>query len=170
MARTLPLQIRGEKKRGEIFMSNTKFQIQETKDQTKDADSINRSAVENKAANLKFKLADNLSSVASTVHDRSDTVRTAADSGLDRAKDVMETGIEKANDLAHSAVAKANNLGHKTATAMESTSDYVKDFDIAEVTNELRSKVAARPELSLAAAGFFGLAVGLLIGNRFRKR
>jgi ElaB/YqjD/DUF883 family membrane-anchored ribosome-binding protein len=140
-------------------MSNTKLQIQETKD-----------AVENKATNLKFKLADNLSSVASTVHDRSDTVKTAADSGLDRAKDVMETGIEKANDLAHSAVAKANSLGHRTASAMENTSDYVKDLDIAEVTKELRAKVAARPEVSIAVAGVFGLAIGLLIGNRFRNR
>ena len=146
-------------------MSNTKFQIQETKE----TDSINKDAVENRAANLKFKLADNLSSVASTVHDKSDTVKTAADSGLDRAKDVMETGIEKANDLAHSAVAKANSLGHKTASAMENTSGYVKDFDITEVKNELRAKVVARPELSLATAGIFGLVVGLLIGNRFRK-
>ncbi len=137
-------------------MSNTKLQIQE--------------AVEDKAANLKFKLADNLSSAASSVHDKSDTVKTAADSGIDRAKDVMESGIEKANDLAHSAVAKANSLGHKTASAMESTSDYVKDFDIVEVRNELRAKVAARPEVSIAVAGFFGLAIGLLIGNRFRNR
>jgi len=151
-------------------MSNTKFQIKDSNDlQSSDA-IINRAAVENKAANFKFKLADNLSSAASTVHDKSDTAKTVADSGIDRAKDVMESGIGKANEFAHTAVAKANDLGHKTAAVIENTSGYVKDFDISEVRNELRSKVAARPEISLTAAGFFGIAIGLLIGSRFRNR
>ncbi len=146
-------------------MSNTKLQIQDENDSI-----INKQAVEDKAANLKLKLADNLSAAASTVHDKSDTAMNAADSGIDRARDVAESGIGKANEFAHTAVAKANNLGHKTASVMENTSEYVKDFDFAEVKSDLRAKVVARPEISLVTAGFFGLAIGLLIGNRFRNR
>lgn len=152
-------------------MSNPKLQVPEpTNIQNENDPIINMNAVEDKAANLKLKLADNLASVATTVHDKSDTAKNAADSGIDRAKDVVESGIGKANNFAHTAVAKANDLGHKTASVMENTSDYVKDFDFAEAKNELRAKVAARPELSLVTAGFFGLAIGLLIGNRFRNR
>src|SRR5690606_24739967 len=107
---------------------------------------------------------------ANTVHDKSDSVKEAADSGIDKTKNVIESGLGKANSMAHTAVAKANSLGHRTASVMESTSQYVKDFDLAEAKQELNAKVAAKPELSLITAGFFGLAIGLLVGSRFRKR
>ncbi len=129
-----------------------------------------KESVEESGANLKFKLADNLSTAANTVHDKSDSVKEAADSGIDKTKNVIESGLGKANSMAHTAVAKANSLGHRTASVMESTSQYVKDFDLAEAKEELKAKVAAKPELSLITAGFFGLAIGLLVGSRFRKR
>lgn len=129
-----------------------------------------KEAAEETGAKFKFKLADNLSTAANTVHDKADSVKDAADSGIDKTKDVLESGLGKANDIAHSAVAKANSLGHKTASVMESTSRYVKDFDLVEAKEELKAKVAARPELSLITAGFFGLAIGLLVGSRFRNR
>lgn len=154
-------------------MSNTGLKVNQSNEGNKqtpiDLTAVKES-VEETGANLKFKLADNLSTAANTVHDKSDSVKEAADSGIDKTKNVIESGLGKANSMAHTAVAKANSLGHRTASVMESTSQYVKDFDLAEAKEELKAKVAAKPELSLITAGFFGLAIGLLVGSRFRKR
>lgn len=157
-------------------MSNSGIKVDQAHGNAKKDDGVlmdltnMKEAVEDGGAKFKFKLADNLSTAASTVHDKADSVKEVADSGIDRTKDVLETGLGKANDLAHTAVAKANSIGHRTASAMESTSRYVKDFDLIEAKNDLKAKVAAKPELSLITAGFFGLAIGLLVGSRFRNR
>lgn len=156
-------------------MSNSGIKTNQANGQTTDdrvlMDLTNmKDTVEDGGAKFKFKLADNLSTAASTVHDRSDSVKEAADSGIDKTKHVIESGLGKANDIAHTAVAKANSFGHKTASAIESTSQYVKDFDLGEAKDELKAKIAEKPELSLITAGFFGLAIGLLVGSRFRKR
>lgn len=156
-------------------MSNSGTKINQANGQTKGDDVLMdltnmKDAVDDTGAKFKFKLADNLSTAATTVHDKADSVKEVADSGIDRTKDALESGLGKANDIAHTAVAKANSLGHKTASVMESTSQYVKDFDLREAKDELKAKVVERPELSLITAGFFGLAIGLLVGSRFRKR
>lgn len=114
--------------------------------------------LDGKTEAFKVRLADNLSTAASKVHD-----------GSDRAENALNAGVDKVHDYAQNTVHKANVLAHKTANALESTSDYVKDFKLSEAEEQLRATVANRPAVSLAAAGFFGLAVGLLIGRQFTK-
>src|SRR5690606_17905763 len=132
-----------------IIMENVNLKTTEKK-----ADEVVKNVtntIDGKADGFKFKLADNLASAASAVHDRSD-----------RAENVLTAGVDKAHDYAQNTVHKANVLAHKTADAIESTSGYVKEFKLAEAEEQLRTTVANRPGTSIAVAGLFGLTVGLM--------
>lgn len=116
------------------------------------------SAVEttaNAGNNLKERVAGDISNAADKLH-----------RGADVAKDVLDEQADKVNETAHNAIGKINDLGHRAANSLERSSDYIKDFDVAEQHKYLRGKVGERPEISLAVAAVFGLAIGLLIGRK----
>ncbi len=106
-------------------------------------------------AMLKEKIADNLAFAADTVHEKSDT-----------AQEFLNSGAERVHDYAQTAIGKVNTLGHSAAEVLESSSDYVKDFNLAETREKLRYAITNRPDISLAVAGVFGLLLGLAIGRR----
>lgn len=145
------------------FRSTTEeFIIMENLNMKNEKNGVANDAAQNldgKTDRFKVRLADNLSSAASKVHERSD-----------RAEGVLNAGVDTVHDYAQNAVHKANVIAHKTAGALESTSDYVKDFKFSEAEEQLRAAVVNRPAVSLAAAGFFGLAIGLLLGRRASGR
>jgi ElaB/YqjD/DUF883 family membrane-anchored ribosome-binding protein len=105
---------------------------------------------------LKESVAENLSATAGSVHDRSD----AAQAYLDQKADSV-------NEFAHRTIGKVNYLGHKTADALETSSGYLKELDLAEKRQMIKANISRRPEISIAVAAAFGLTIGLLLGRKF---
>jgi ElaB/YqjD/DUF883 family membrane-anchored ribosome-binding protein len=110
-----------------------------------------------KATVYKEKVSDNLLTAAEKVHEKSDTAQTYLDQKADSV-----------NEFAHQTIGKANEFGHRAAEALNTSSDYVRNFDFEETRGQLKTSIQKRPEVSIAIAGIFGLMLGLLIGKRAR--
>jgi ElaB/YqjD/DUF883 family membrane-anchored ribosome-binding protein len=107
---------------------------------------------------VKLKVSDNLSGAAEKIHSSSDA-----------AQDYLFDKSDKVNTFAHHTIEKANNLGHRAADALDASSGYIKNFDLAETKGQVLNTVKERPEISLAIAGFSGLLIGLLIGRSLKR-
>ena len=103
---------------------------------------------------FKEKVSDNLSGIAEKVHERSDT-----------AQDYLIEKSDKVNSYAHNTIEAANQFGHRAADALDASSGYVRNFDLAETRQQVMDTIKQRPEVSIAVAGVFGLLIGLLIGR-----
>ncbi|HLA96458.1 MAG TPA: hypothetical protein VK612_12110 [Pyrinomonadaceae bacterium] len=114
--------------------------------------------IADKLSSVKIKVSDNLQGAAEKVHEKSDV-----------AQDYLLEKSDKVNTFAHQTIEKANQLGHKAAEAIDASSGYVRDFDIAEKREQVLGAIKERPELSLAVAGISGLLIGLLIGRATRR-
>ena len=107
------------------------------------------------AATMKRSVADSLSTAGEKLH-----------TGADSTKTYLESGAEKVHDAALSSIEKANRAGHYAADAIAGASDYIRETDLRKAGQDIRETVVRKPELSLAIAGLFGLALGLLLGRR----
>lgn len=107
-----------------------------------------------KVGAFKEKVSENLSGIAEKVHERSDT-----------AQDYLLEKSDKVNAYAHQTIETANQFGHRAADALDASSGYVKNFDLAETRQNVMESIRQRPEVSIAVAGVFGLLIGLLIGR-----
>ena len=101
------------------------------------------------------KVSANLINVAGSIH-----------TNADNAQKILDEKADKFNDYAHQALNKANQLGHRTADALDSSSNYIKNFDYEETKEQVIETFREKPQLGFALAGIFGLIVGLLIGRR----
>ena len=106
-------------------------------------------------ATYKAKVSDNLSGAAKKVHQKSDT-----------AQDFLSKQADKANEYTHQAIKKVNQISHRAADALKTSSEYVKNFDLAETTQQVKKTIKQKPGLSLGIVGIFGLLIGLLVGRR----
>ena len=61
---------------------------------------------------------------------------------------------------------KIADIGHKTVDVLNNSASYVKQADLEQVQNDLRSAIKRNPERSI----LIGLGVGILLGGIFRKR
>ena len=104
------------------------------------------------------KVAENLANTAQKFHTKADS----AQEFLDEKADVF-------NEYAHQAIDKANKFGHRAADAINNSSDYITNFDIAETKEKLTQTIKEKPGIGIAAVGIFGILIGLLIGRRFRQ-
>lgn len=107
------------------------------------------------ASNHKGKVSDNLAGAADKVHEKSDT-----------AQGFLSDKADVINEYAQQTIEKVNQIGHKAADALATSSDYVKNFDIAQKRQQVTATIKDKPELSIAIAGIFGLLIGLLIGRK----
>lgn len=107
-----------------------------------------------KTSEYKAKVSENLSGAADKFHESSDT----AQGFLDDKADVI-------NEYAHQTIEKANEIGHRAAGVLANSSEYIKNFDVAETRQQVKKSIKQKPELSLAIVGIFGLIIGLLIGR-----
>ena len=107
-----------------------------------------------KVGAFKEKVSENLSGIAEKVHERSDS-----------AQDYLLEKSDKVNSYAHQTIEAANQFGHRAADALDASSGYVKNFDLAETRHNVMETIKQRPEVSIAVAGVFGLLIGLLIGR-----
>lgn len=114
------------------------------------ADKINATA-----DNYKAKVSENLSGVAEKVHTKSDT-----------AQEFLSKKADLVNNYAHQTIEKANQISHRAADALSNSAEYVKDFDLAETTKQVKNTMKQKPELTLTLVGIFGFLIGLLIGRR----
>lgn len=107
------------------------------------------------ADTYKAKVSENLSGAAEKVHQKSDT-----------AQDFLSKKADQANEYAHQTIEKANQISHRAAAALSSSAEYVKDFDLAETTKQVKNTMKQKPEITLTLVGIFGFIIGLLIGRR----
>jgi ElaB/YqjD/DUF883 family membrane-anchored ribosome-binding protein len=122
-------------------------------DAVNSAESVREQFTE-KVGAFKEKVSDNLSGIAEKVHERSDTTQ-----------DYLLEKSDKVNSYAHQTIEAANQFGHRAADALDASSGYVKNFDLAETRHNVMETIKQRPEVSIAVAGVFGLLIGLLIGR-----
>ena len=95
--------------------------------------------------------------MAEKVHQKSDTTQ-----------EFLSKQADKANDYAHQTIDKANQLSHRAAESLNASAEYVKNFDLAETTQQIKKTMKQKPELTLTLVGIFGLLIGLIIGRRKR--
>lgn len=107
------------------------------------------------AGKAKEKVSDNLATAADTVHTKADS-----------AQKVLDETADKAAEYAHQAINKANQYGHRTADALSSSSEYIKNFDYEETKEQVIETLREKPQIGFALAGILGLIIGLLIGGR----
>ena len=122
--------------------------------------------LKNKADEVKEKVTNNLSGAADKVHTRVDSAQEFLDEKTDKAGELAKQAAAKANEYAHQTIDKANQIGQKAATAISSSSDYIRNFDLEETKQQVKESFKEKPELTVAIAGIFGLLIGLLIGRK----
>ena len=72
--------------------------------------------------------------------------------------------------LAHQTIEKVNELGHRAGDVLNSSSEYIRNFDAEETRKQVKKQIQNNPGTSLAVAGIFGLLIGLLIGRNNKSR
>ena len=108
---------------------------------------------------VKESVSGNLLNVADKVHQRSDTTQ-----------EFLDKKTDELNALAHRTIEKANDLAHKAGDVLNSSSEFIKNFDIEETRKQVKTTVQENPGTSLVVAGVFGLLIGLLIGRNNKSR
>lgn len=145
------------KENGINLNNNIVSTVQDTIDKVKQEASKQVGQISETADTYKTKVSDNLLDVAEKVHQKSDT-----------AQDFLSKKADKANEYAHQTIDKANQISHQAADALNTSAEYVKNFDLAETTQQIKKTMKQKPELTLTLVGIFGLLIGLLIGRRTR--
>lgn len=135
--------------------NNIADKAENTLDKVKQQVQVRAEQIGETASNYKGKVSDNLAGAADKVHEKSDT-----------AQGFLSDKADVINEYAHHTIEKANQIGHKAADVLANSSDYVKNFDIAETRQQVKATIKDKPELSIAIAGIFGLLIGLLIGRK----
>lgn len=107
------------------------------------------------AGKAKEKVSENLANAAGTVHTKADT-----------AQEVLDEKADVLNEYAHQTINKANQYGHRAADALESSSEYLKNFDYEETKDQIIETIREKPQIGFALAGILGLIIGLLLGRR----
>jgi len=125
-------------------------------------------AIEQKLGETQEVAADKLASTAENLHERSDNVKEFLSEKAEKIEDTVRTKTYEAGDLTQQTIEKVNKIGHKAADVVESSSDYVRDFDPTRVKETVIMTVREKPELTIAAAGLFGLFLGFLVGRKSR--
>lgn len=108
-----------------------------------------------KVGETKDKVTENLSTAASKIHEKSDT-----------AQEFLDTRADNFNEYAHQAIEKANQYGHRAADALNSSSEYISNFDYDKTKQQVVETLKEKPQIGFAVAGLFGLIIGLLLGRR----
>lgn len=111
-----------------------------------------------KVGETKEKVTGNLSNLANKLHERSDT-----------AQEFLDVRTDNFNEYAHQAIHKANQFGHRAADALNSSTDYINNFDFDKTKQQVVETIKEKPQIGMAIAGLFGLIIGLLLGRRNSK-
>ena len=77
-----------------------------------------------------------------------------------------EVLTEQVNKPANKTGADTGRSGHRTENVLNASSEYLKNFDLAETTQQVKKTIKQNPGVSFAIAGIFGLLIGLLVGRR----
>lgn len=117
------------------------------------------SNLQDKTQVAKEKVSENLSSAADVVHTKADQTQVFLDKKTDNF-----------NAMAHQTIEKANDFGHRAGDVLNSSSEYVRNFDVEETRQQVKEKIQNNPGVSLAVAGVFGLIIGLLVGRSNKSR
>lgn len=135
-----------------------------TKQAKENAANQNKSAedfkekIAQKVVETRVKLTENLSNAANKVHEKSDT-----------ALEFLDGSADNLNKYAHQAINKANQFGHRAADAINTSSEYLNNFDYNQTKQQVVKTVKDKPQIGFAIAGLFGLIIGLLIGRKNSK-
>lgn len=108
-----------------------------------------------KIDNVKNAVADNLTRAAEVLHDKSDSTINVAKEKLDLAAQYGQ----KATD-------KVSRLGHKAADMLDTSAEYVRDFEPQKVKETIQTQFREHPGTSLLIAGTVGFIIGAIIARR----
>lgn len=111
-----------------------------------------------KAEGTKERVSENLSNAANKFHERSDT-----------AQEFLDAKADNLNEYAHQAIEKVNHFGHRAADALNTSSEYINNFDYEKTKQQVVETIKEKPQIGIAVAGLFGLIIGLLLGRRNSK-
>lgn len=125
-----------------------------------------KDAVENKFNETKEKVSDNLHNVAEKVHEKSDVAQEYLSQKVENTEDILRKKTYEAGDFTQQTLEKANKLGHRAGDALEHSSEYIRNFDVVEAKDSVKTTLKENPAIGIAIAGTFGLLLGLIIGNR----
>lgn len=117
-----------------------------------------KNKVVQKVGETKEKITENLSAAAGKFHETSD-----------KAQEILEDKAGNLNEYARQAIDKANQIGHRAADALNSSSEYINDFDFEKTKQQVVETIKEKPQIGFAIAGFFGLIIGLLLGRKTKK-
>ncbi len=134
---------------------NITSKAENTIDKVKQGVQVKAEQIGETAGNYKGKVSGNLAGAADKVHEKSDT-----------AQGFLSDKADVINEYAHNTIEKVNQIGQRAADVLANSSDYIKNFDIAETRQQVKTTIKDKPELSIAIAGIFGLLIGLLIGRK----
>ncbi len=125
--------------------------------------------VEKKFDKTKEKVSDNLSNMAEKIHEKSDTAQEFLSHKVENAEDVLRKKTYEAGDVTQQTLQKANELGHRAANAIDSSSEYIRNFDVSEAKQSVQNTFRENQVIGIAIAGTFGLLLGLIIGSKRAK-
>lgn len=108
-----------------------------------------------KTEDLKGRVSNNISNIADKIHH-----------GADSGKAFLDERVEKTNVLAHQALDKASQIGHQAADAISSSSEYIKNFDLENAKDSVKTAIKDKPEALVLAVGIIAFAVGYMVGKK----
>lgn len=110
--------------------------------------------------------ADKLAATSENLHAKADNVHELLSEKVEEVEDKVRKKTYEAGDFTQQTLDRVNKISHKAANAVEESSEYVRDFDVKVAADKIVSTVRNRPELTITAAGIFGLLIGFLVGRK----
>ena len=91
--------------------------------------------------------------------DAADQARSTAAAGLSAAADAVD-------DIADEGANRVSRAGHRTANALSSGADYIRDNSVRDMMGDAMDVVKNNPGVALLGAG----VIGFLVGRAFSSR
>lgn len=112
-----------------------------------------------KAQNMK----ESLNSFGRKTANRIDDSREPTANALARTAKSLHSRTDKMSQLAHSRTDKASQLAHSAADRIQVGADYLREHDVEQILDDVRTLVKKYPGRSLAAAAMVGFVIARVL-------
>lgn len=155
-------------------MSNNESAVKQAKDNSNKSSNESITEIKNQAEQSVATLKEKVSEKFSTLQDKTQVAKEKVSENLsgvadkvhlkaDQTQEFLDKKTDDINAMAHQTIEKVNELGHRAGDALNSSSEFIRNFDVEETRQQVKEKIQSNPGISLAVAGIFGLMIGLLL-------
>lgn len=142
-----------------------------------ETDIVNANEATTKVAAAKNTVASGLEKVANTLEERADSTAQSTKQRVEKVNELGHQMSDKVSEYGHQVTDKVSGYaqrtidrvgqaGHQTAKLLNSSAEYVREFEPVQIKTAINNRIKEQPAISLLVAGAIGFVIGALIARR----